>query len=203
MCKLSLNQNLTNCCVYNPTDDWIYIGNKKWKKAFFQSLVFFTSTTGYNSDDFGTIEEAYTAVGDCTCTGSKTINPNNIVFSSTLTSASSTQNGTGNFTSEKFVDLTAYSKLNIKGAANLTCNYVGYVSAYILFKIINENNVKTQVGTTSILTYDTITSENINAQFDLTQYSGNYKLNIEIVTASSYVDRILTCSLTANEIYFN
>lgn len=199
----ALNQNLTNCCVYNPTDDWIYIGNKKWKKAFFHSLVFFTSTTGYNSDDFGTIEEAYTAVGNCTCTGSTTINQNNIVFSSTLTSASDTQNGTGNFTSEKFVDLTAYSKLNIKGVANMTCNYVGYVSAYILFKIIDENNVKTQVGTTSILTYGTITSENINAQFDLTQYSGNYKLNIEIVTASSYVDRIVTCSLTANEIYFN
>lgn len=200
----ALNQNLMNSCVYNPQDDWIYISNTKWKKAFLQSLIYFNDTLGYNAEDFGTIAHTISGSG-VSCSGSSNIQSSYIEFNATgnltVNTGATTYTGCSQFTSSEYVDITAYDKLVVQGvykANSAPPYYIGYLRV----KIVDANGNITQL--TNIQSNNGNANKNIDVELDLTQYSGEYKLQFEFASSftSCTAGEHVTNNFKLNNCYF-
>lgn len=181
--------------IYNQTDDWIYIGSEKWKKAFLQSLVFFNADRGYNAEDFGQI--VFTNSSG-TGSGSATINPANIVFTRDDSIAYSNTNVThqSNFRPYNYVDMTKFSKVNIKGVYN--GSYSQWGSGYLTIRLIDVN------GNAVASLYSVQSTTNLDLSLDLTQYDGEYKIEFLFTTfAVKGNPGGGTYKLTLNAMYFS
>ena len=63
MCKLSLNQNLTTRVpLYNSADDYWYVNGVKYKKAYLQDYVVFTSDSWENGHSKGNSIQLYSQI---------------------------------------------------------------------------------------------------------------------------------------------
>ena len=187
-----LNQNLTNCCVYNPTDDWIYIGSEKWKKAFLQSLVFFTPDRGYNADTFGRIETVDTFDSGCYAwaSGSSynngvTIEDNAIVFQTGAAGPTDNKWGVNTtFTAPNAIDLTKYDKLYMKGYLHSDGGqtYFNQQTIILYIRLVSKSS-----GEVITIHQSPNRPRNLNVEWniDISQYSGEYYLRYRMRSTQS------------------
>lgn len=170
-----LSQNLTTRVpLYNEQDDWWYVNGQKYKRAYLTSLVYFNEDRGYNADTFGQIIKSDDGVS--WGNSNITINETNINYH-----WQGAANGNAYFTTQNAVNISNYQKIYVKGSIKIGKSSTTGAGQYYI-DIINGGGIATNVGTG---TYTTSTSPvEFDTSFDVSQYTGNYKIRIKLVISS-------------------
>lgn len=141
-------------CLYNPADDYVYIGGKKWKKAFLNGMLY---DNGANTDNWlGVLSPNYTR--------SATIN-------NTYLETYGFSGGVGAFITREKIDITNFTKLHVI-VEEVENNWGSNQSAFGLQNVQSVNDGGVQGN---MIVYTNVSQRySGELELDITNYNGEY-----------------------------
>lgn len=188
-----LSQNLTT--RYNVQTDMVQLFDGTqwvdWRKAFLQSLVFFTPDRGYNADTFGRIETVdafdsgcYAWKGGSSYNNGVTIEDNDIVFQTGAGGSGNQVGVTTTFNTPNAIDLTQYDKLYMKGFLHSDGDqqYFNQQTIILYIQLVSKSS-----GEVITIHQSPNRPRNLNVEWniDISQYSGEYYLRYRMRSTQS------------------
>lgn len=156
----------------------------------------FNADNGYNSEVFGAWTKNQTTGGTNprNPSSSYTINPTNITYQAYIECGAA--NGTGYiyvpFTVTNAINISNYRKLIVKGNVALAVNLYTHGTVAIRLE---------SASTGTITTLQTLSTGDNNLEIDISEYTGNYKLQVYLTADKFQYAGSETLTFTMTEMY--
>lgn len=165
----ALNQNLTHCPIWNPTDDWWYVNGEKYKYAginwdgilFYNGNTYDEKTGGYEATDFAHIGFTKNATPALT-------------IGNTMSIRTTVSGINGSVWTKEKIDFSKVKKIHFKGSSNLVSG--GTSDRHITFGL---NPTKEDQYSLALSTY-ALNGQSFDIELDVTNVTNEQYLFIDV-----------------------